>query len=346
MNPCGPGNGTEDGIGTDGAGLRKLMLVVSPESSLAQTLAMVFRDTLQVVHATSGRRGLELALQKPPHIVIAGMRLEGMHGIDFLVRFRPLFPTVPVIIVTTYETPATMREALRLGAHACIIQPFSLDEIRSAVFGARRKEVPDTASAGATAASEALPGRAYVPPVPEMLHSSYRPAVEFGRSDFGRVFHSRENDSGRHVAIKQVFIRDRDKQQQIIDEVQKVAQLKHPNVVSFFDHFIHDDMLHLVTELCDCSLRHHFRLKMYPGTTALYLARKYTEIMASIHAEGIVHHNLKPENILTIDRTTKYRDFGLVVSAERGDGVFATAISTRCSECSWNKVRPWVIYLP
>ena len=48
---------------------------------------MVFRDTLQTVRATSGRRGLELALQKPPHIVIAGMRLEGMHGINFGIPF-------------------------------------------------------------------------------------------------------------------------------------------------------------------------------------------------------------------------------------------------------------------
>jgi CheY-like chemotaxis protein len=81
-----------------------------------------------------------MARERTPTIAITGMRLDGMNGIDFLVLFRRMHPAVPVIIVTTYETPATMREALRLGAHAYIIQPFSLDEIRSAVFGALRAE--------------------------------------------------------------------------------------------------------------------------------------------------------------------------------------------------------------
>jgi DNA-binding response OmpR family regulator len=57
------------------------MLVVSPESGLAYSIAVIFRDFIKVLHARNGRTGLAMARERTPSIVITGMLLDDMNGI-------------------------------------------------------------------------------------------------------------------------------------------------------------------------------------------------------------------------------------------------------------------------
>ena len=66
-------------------------------------------------------------------LVICDLRLPGMSGLDLARKLQRGPHAQPVIIVTAYGTPESLRELRRVGVAECFPKPFPIDTLRRSV---------------------------------------------------------------------------------------------------------------------------------------------------------------------------------------------------------------------
>lgn len=116
----------------------------------------------------------------------------------------------------------------------------------------------------------------------------------------------------RLVAIKWLKETESEKQKDIIHEIKTVASLGLPNVTSFYHHFMRQKNICLVMEYCENgSLRDRLSKPILPSI-ALPWFEILCETIHNVHLKNIVHHDIKPGNILfTINDEIMISDFGV-----------------------------------
>jgi serine/threonine protein kinase len=149
--------------------------------------------------------------------------------------------------------------------------------------------------------------------MPELFDNKYRFIKDLGSGGFGKVFLAKEERSENLVAIKQLKNEDKAKQDDIIYEMQMVSKFNHPNIVLYKHHFVQEDLLYIVMEYCPLgSLRDLMRKEKITSTFVWKWMSELTETLQLVHEKEIIHHDIKPDNILfTENRTIKITDFGV-----------------------------------
>ncbi len=149
--------------------------------------------------------------------------------------------------------------------------------------------------------------------MPELFDNKYRFIKDLGSGGFGKVFLAKEERSENLVAIKQLKNEDKAKQDDIIYEMQMVTKFNHPNIVLYKHHFVQEDLLYIVMEYCPLgSLRDLMRKEKITSTFVWKWMSELTETLQLVHDKEIIHHDIKPDNILfTENRTIKITDFGV-----------------------------------
>jgi len=149
-------------------------------------------------------------------------------------------------------------------------------------------------------------------PKPDLLNSTYEVLRVLGAGAFGTVLLARDVLVTRSVAIK--VLRDpRASADDLIREMQFLASLNHPGVVTFHHHFQHEGKFHLVMEYCSGgSLRRRLEEGPLPQEKAIEWVRCLADTLGFVHAKGVVHHDIKPDNVLFgPDDSLKIGDFGI-----------------------------------
>lgn len=147
----------------------------------------------------------------------------------------------------------------------------------------------------------------------ELFDKKYRFVKDLGRGGFGRVFLAKEEYSENLVAIKQLLNKNPDDQAHILHEMQAVSKFNHSNIINYKHHFIQDGLLFIVMEYCSTgSLRKLMSKDKIASAFVWKWMESITSAMQFVHDKGIVHHDIKPDNLLfTEDRILKISDFGL-----------------------------------
>ena len=133
---------------------------------------------------------------------------------------------------------------------------------------------------------------------------------------------------GAQVAVKKVRKEEGVCMTLLRNEIIIWRQLNHPNLIRLLDVFETDDMLYLVTELMRGGdlFQHLAKASTFSEVEAARLARQIIGAVSHLHDHGVVHCDLKPSNILVLEReadrdamTVKIADFGLSQSlAQQG----------------------------
>lgn len=147
----------------------------------------------------------------------------------------------------------------------------------------------------------------------ELYDNKYTYVNELGSGGFGTVFLAKEKVSNRYVAIKQLKNTDKEEQDDIIHEIEMVSKFDHPNIVNYYHHFWQDAELYLVMEYCPGgSLRDKINEGKVPTSNALLWAQTLSSCLRTVHNKRIIHHDIKPDNILfTQNGIIKISDFGI-----------------------------------
>src|SRR5829696_3204301 len=119
--------------------LKPTLLVVDDEEGPRTSLRVVFKDEYNVLLASDGVTGIELAKKHPIDVAVLDIRMGGMSGIELLERLKEVDPAVEVVMMTAFETADTIRQALRLRACDYINKPFDLNTMRDAVSNAMKR---------------------------------------------------------------------------------------------------------------------------------------------------------------------------------------------------------------
>lgn len=137
-----------------------------------------------------------------------------------------------------------------------------------------------------------------------------------GAGSFGAVYQATQVSIGREVAIKIIlpsYANHPDFIRRFETEAQLVAHLEHPYIVPLFDYWREPDCAYLVMRLLPGNLR--FQLEEIGPLTLDDAARVVEQIASALamsHREGVVHRDIKPDNILLDNEGNAYlTDFGL-----------------------------------
>jgi serine/threonine protein kinase len=127
----------------------------------------------------------------------------------------------------------------------------------------------------------------------------------------GIVFRAEQVRLKRIVAIK--FLHPTPVRKSASNESQVLAQVAHPNIVAVFDSGIIDGREYLVLEyLPNGSLRDRLTGQPWSVRRALPVLGAMADALTAIHLKGLLHLDLKPENVLFDEHgQVKVTDFGL-----------------------------------
>jgi non-specific serine/threonine protein kinase len=139
---------------------------------------------------------------------------------------------------------------------------------------------------------------------------------KLGAGGMGEVFRARDRRLERDVAVKmlpEALSRDTQALARFQREIRVVAALSHPNILTIFDAGTHDDVTYAVMELLEGqTLRARMQQSVLDLPEVLTIAGAIADGLSAAHAKGIVHRDIKPDNIfLTSGGVVKILDFGL-----------------------------------
>lgn len=149
----------------------------------------------------------------------------------------------------------------------------------------------------------------------DKLNETYRVVGRLGSGGFGEVFLAEDEAiPGRQVALKVLRKGSPAAHDDLVWEMCTLAQFSHPGIVVFHQHFTHANQLVVVMEHCaggslDARLQSVGPLSQ---NDVFRWATVLSDTLAFVHGHGIVHHDIKPANILfTRDGGIKLGDFGV-----------------------------------
>lgn len=139
-----------------------------------------------------------------------------------------------------------------------------------------------------------------------------------GRGGMGVVYRARDAELDRIVALK-VLRDDRDRDdERLLLEARALAKLSHPNVLTVFEVGVEAEVTFLALEYIDGpNLQRWVQDSSPPLERRIELLVQVADGLAAAHAEGFVHCDVKPSNILVgSDGRARVADFGLARGSE------------------------------
>jgi predicted ATPase len=156
----------------------------------------------------------------------------------------------------------------------------------------------------------APPGPSGWPQVP-----GYEIVGEIGRGGMGVVYQAHEPSLGRPVALKFLpaeYARDPDRLERFVREARTASALNHPHICTVHALGEHDRRPFLVLELIEGHTLQELVARRLPVEEVARLIGQAARALAAAHAAGVVHRDVKPENIMVrADGYVKVLDFGL-----------------------------------
>lgn len=140
--------------------------------------------------------------------------------------------------------------------------------------------------------------------------------AHIGSGGFGRVYRANQSSIGRDVAIKIIhsqFASQPDFIRRFEKEAHTVARLEHPGITPIHDYWRDPSGAYLVMRfLRGGNLREVLHRKRFALANAALLLDQIAAALHSAHRSGVVHHDVKPENILFDEDDNAYLcDFGI-----------------------------------
>lgn len=112
------------------------ILIVDDEAPFRSALRRLLERTHTVVEAETGMKGLELARQEEPDLVLLDIGLPDASGLELLPQLKELRPSPTVVMITAFEQVKDIVLAIKRGAFDYLVKPVDLDEFELTIQNA------------------------------------------------------------------------------------------------------------------------------------------------------------------------------------------------------------------
>lgn len=149
------------------------------------------------------------------------------------------------------------------------------------------------------------------------LDGRYEIRELIGVGGMANVYHCYDTIDDREVAIKILkdeYLNNEDFIRRFKNESKAIAVLSHPNIVKVYDVSFGDMFQYIVMEYIDgITLKEYIALQgVIDWKETLHLTTQILKALQHAHEKGIVHRDIKPQNIMLLqDGTIKVTDFGI-----------------------------------
>lgn len=149
----------------------------------------------------------------------------------------------------------------------------------------------------------------------------YKILSSIGAGGMGEIYRASDTKLRRDVAIKilpESFVKDASAIERFMREAYAASALNHPNILTIFDIGEHDDTHFIATEFVEGeTLRQKILNEKLRLSEILDIAIQTAEALTAAHEAGIIHRDVKPENIMIRrDGYVKVLDFGIAKLSE------------------------------
>lgn len=151
----------------------------------------------------------------------------------------------------------------------------------------------------------------------KMLDDRYEIREIIGEGGMAIVYRALDHRLNRDVAVKIMrdeMVADEEFRRRFCTESHAVAMLSHPNIVAVYDVSHNDNVEYIVMELVDgITLKQYMERKgMVAWKEVVHFTKQISKALAHAHERGIIHRDIKPQNIMLLrDGTIKVGDFGI-----------------------------------
>lgn len=151
----------------------------------------------------------------------------------------------------------------------------------------------------------------------KMLDDRYEILEVIGEGGMAIVYRALDHRLNRDVAVKIMrdeMAADEEFRRRFCTESHAVAMLSHPNIVAVYDVSHNDNVEYIVMELVDgITLKQYMERKgVVAWKEVVHFTKQISKALAHAHERGIIHRDIKPQNIMLLrDGTIKVGDFGI-----------------------------------
>ena len=151
----------------------------------------------------------------------------------------------------------------------------------------------------------------------KMLDDRYEIREIIGEGGMAIVYRALDHRLNRDVAVKIMrdeMAADEEFRRRFCTESHAVAMLSHPNIVAVYDVSHNDNVEYIVMELVDgITLKQYMERKgIVAWKEVVHFTKQISKALAHAHERGIIHRDIKPQNIMLLrDGTIKVGDFGI-----------------------------------
>lgn len=115
---------------------RHKILIVDDEAPFRAAMRRLLEKSHVVVEADTGEKGLKLAAQERPDLVLLDIGLPDMNGLELLPRLKEQRPSPTVVMITAYEHVKEVVLAIKRGAFDYLVKPVDLEEFELTIQNA------------------------------------------------------------------------------------------------------------------------------------------------------------------------------------------------------------------
>lgn len=294
-----------------------------------------------VVTSSDPTRVAELALEHHVDTVILDVMMPDLTGFEALkvLREQPRTGGVPILFLSARSQSEDRVRGLREGADDYMTKPFDVEELvlrverlagpRAAASTTAAPSI-DSANLRRTLTERRIAGQVYL--------GRYQALEIIGEGAMGMVFRGWDPRLKRPVALKTLVLErlvdDGDraaKISQLLQEGITAARFSHPNLVAVYDADADAEIAYVAMEFVEgTTLARWLKGRgAPPSAQAILLGLGIARGLAAAHEHRIVHHDVKPGNVLLgRDGAIKIGDFGIAhlvhALVKASDKIFGT----------------------
>ncbi|MFZ4580515.1 MAG: serine/threonine-protein kinase, partial [Myxococcota bacterium] len=173
-----------------------------------------------------------------------------------------------------------------------------------------------------------------------VLHGRYQVLDTLGAGGMGTVYRANDLQGWQHVALKVLdaeLVAHPSARRRMEQEASAMCRVNHPNVVRLLDTFDHGGQLVLVLELVGGgTLGHHIGQAGLPEEQVVPWMCGILAGLQAIHEAGLVHRDIKPDNVLLTETgVPKLADLGVAREMRPGQNRMETRLGARIGTAAY-----------